>query len=781
MKVKTEEGIILRQPAPKNGDSERWRLHGVAALAMFAGVTGPLGAFCGWWEKLSPVVLLGSGAAVIALWMFLCAVKKNKWFYQGILGFLLVISAVGRTFLTDGACLAWNYLSGSWTELTGQMLPTMQIVNGRESLCFGVFCVVFGCVMALFACGVCSRCKGGAAVLLPVALVAVYVGTGAELPAVWILLTLLAALFLLLCSGWSVHSANTGASAMLGLMFVLPVAAVITLALQSPALHHWTQQVREQSETRIHVWRYETDYSILPEGDLSVALREGKEYTALQVTMEKPERLFLRSFVGDTFLDEKWNPIENRLLEENKETLYWLYHDFFFPQGQLAAAAQTVQLPVETQQITVRNINGCSETVYIPYTLQAGSVSDLSPLRLGQAVIGSDGLHGERLYYLEILCDGDALTQDVLKLLQESEDAAVLQFRQAESGYRNVVRTCDLQIPESFQKALGELLDACCAPHGERTTLTTAQAQASALDFLTLCFEDSGMDVPLPVEAVEQSSYQYTTVAVLALRYYGIPARYAEGYEITADMAANATAGEAIQVGNSCARAWVEIYQEGTGWMPMEMTPGFESLVQQAGEDGIKPVGVGGVDPNSQIGSAAGNGNGVSLGKGTEKDPDSTQKEDPSQQLSGGGTLVRIAKAVSWAVLALIALVLLSAILRRAILLKKRQRSFVGDDPTEAIGWIYADAARLLSAMGLDRQGGSMDSVCDRVEQMDEEYGTLCREMTRLNYEALFSSHKLEEPQRQVMLAFHRDTVQRLKHNAVWRKRLWMKWVQCLY
>ena len=104
--------------------------------------------------------------------------------------------------------------------------------------------------------------------------------------------------------------------------------------------------------------------------------------------------------------------------------------------------------------------------------------------------------------------------------------------------------------------------------------------------------------------------------------------------------------------------------------MPMELAPGFESLVSQSGEDGIKPVGVGGIDPNAQIGSVAGNGEGISLGQGLEIDPESLQQQEPSQQLSGGGMLVRIAKAFCWAALVLSVLVLLFLWLRREMIRK---------------------------------------------------------------------------------------------------------------
>ena len=44
----------------------------------------------------------------------------------------------------------------------------------------------------------------------------------------------------------------------------------------------------------------------------------------------------------------------------------------------------------------------------------------------------------------------------------------------------------------------------------------------------------------------------------MMFRYYGIPARYVEGYLITPQMA-----GKTVQVPRSMAHAWVEIYVDG--------------------------------------------------------------------------------------------------------------------------------------------------------------------------------------------------------------------------
>ena len=79
-----------------------------------------------------------------------------------------------------------------------------------------------------------------------------------------------------------------------------------------------------------------------------------------------------------------------------------------------------------------------------------------------------------------------------------------------------------------------------------------------------------------------QSGYdaQYATAAVMLFRYYGIPARYVEGYLITQnDVSAGQTV---IDVPRSNAHAWCEIYIDGIGFVPVEVCSNYYGLMKEA-------------------------------------------------------------------------------------------------------------------------------------------------------------------------------------------------------
>ena len=150
-----------------------------------------------------------------------------------------------------------------------------------------------------------------------------------------------------------------------------------------------------------------------------------------------------------------------------------------------------------------------------------------------------------------------------------------------------------------------------------------------------------------------------------------------------------------------------------------------------------------------------------------------------------GGTVTKITKTVLlgalWVLLAVLLLLLL-LIFRRKLLRKRRERKYQLENINEAVSWIFADTAALLEKLGLRRGNGSMRALCEPAKQrFGGDYATALAEAIRLNDLALFSSHALTQAQRESALKFYADTRGSLKKNVKWYRRVWMKWVQCLY
>jgi len=66
----------------------------------------------------------------------------------------------------------------------------------------------------------------------------------------------------------------------------------------------------------------------------------------------------------------------------------------------------------------------------------------------------------------------------------------------------------------------------------------------------------------------------FASAAVALIRSAGIPARYVEGYTVSSDDLEN---DGWINIPDSRAHAWTEIYLSGIGWVPVEATPGVQN------------------------------------------------------------------------------------------------------------------------------------------------------------------------------------------------------------
>lgn len=288
--------------------------------------------------------------------------------------------------------------------------------------------------------------------------------------------------------------------------------------------------------------------------------------------------------------------------------------------------------------------------------------------------------------------------------------------------------------------------------------------------FLSRCFPEEGTpeDMELPLKMAEGTSFQYATVAAMTLRYFGIPARYAEGYVISPEMAEKYESGETMTVDSNCAKAWVEVYQDGIGWIPMDLTPGIGEILEDP--ERSEP------DKND------------SSNKDTTEKKDKEEEEPPEDeqpQPVGGSMVMIVLKTVLWGLLIVLAALLVVALglwLRRKLLLRRKEEKFRSQNARDAVAWIYADTAALLEKLGFSRGNGSMRGLAKPLEEKyGTEFGAQFEAVTSLNDQAMFSGQTMEEDHRVAAAQFHSHVLEKLKSEVKWYKRMWLKWAACLY
>ncbi|NLJ31562.1 MAG: hypothetical protein GX424_08185 [Clostridiales bacterium] len=179
----------------------------------------------------------------------------------------------------------------------------------------------------------------------------------------------------------------------------------------------------------------------------------------------------------------------------------------------------------------------------------------------------------------------------------------------------------------------------------------------------------------------------FATAATVLLRAMGIPARYAEGYIVTADDYGNSTDGWAT-VKDLHAHAWVEIYKVGFGWQPFEVTPGF-SLNGDSGQGRTSENQTSSSEPESSASSAPASSASASSapasGGATASSPtDTGRTEDAARALTPLLILFGCAALLSASLAA-----------RRRIALSRRESRFTQPNRNKAAIAVYSYLHRM--------------------------------------------------------------------------------------
>lgn len=760
MTQKRKTGMRLRQAADSRKNTQ-WLSRLMISLSGCTAMILTMAGLAGFRFGSTLLIMLLTGGVFCGVYALLEKLRRRQWFAPGVLAVLLLLTLIFRQQVLEGWRLYWNQLGYAMTEGRGWVLPQLQTqLSGKEkTVSISVFAVLTAGAIAWISC-LLSTFAVVLSAIVPILLYAgmTFLGTGAEFSLLPLVLSL--SMLILLCGTW--RKRNLAVPTVVSWL-ICGIAAVFAVqTLTTPAVRNWAEEISDSIGKNIHAVQYETEHTTLPEGDFTdYRIAPKKAVPALKVTMDKPEVLYLRGFTGSIFSEDVWHEEETENLAKNRDLLYWLNLNAFTPDSQFSAAAKGLEM--EENTIAVENLGACSRYLYVPFSLCDGDY-------LNKENLNTDGAFGDgkRSYRYKALTGGaDAISQ-VLESLQTAEDEQTTAYRKAESAYRQIVYSQYLQVPEEVKELLGKHWNKLAAVYGGVTKLTVEQGQECALRFLGSCFLESGIpeELELPLDQARGTPYQYATVAVLTMRYFGIPARYAEGYRITEQLVNSGGAGKPMTVDSSCAWAWAEIYQDGVGWLPADLTPGLGDMIEEQPD-------------NTLYGD-------LELDREEEEDP-LEEESDASTQTPEplGGTVVRILKkSLVWLAYLLLVFVAFCIFLwlRRKKLLEKKQQLFRDENVANAVGWIIADATLLLEQMGISRENGSLRDITEPVNaRFGEAYAANFEEIIRLNDRAVFSKRTMEESCRETALHFREETLVRMKKEVKWYRRVRLKWLQCLY
>lgn len=341
------------------------------------------------------------------------------------------------------------------------------------------------------------------------------------------------------------------------------------------------------------VYGSRVNYTPLPDGNLNNAV--SVEYTdtpVLNLKMEHPGQVYLRTFVGESFEDGKWTTLPKTAYSgDYLGILEYLGLNDFYPFMQMSELykmeTERTGSAVKSSNLTVANIALKSDRLYIPYETNADEA--LTSKKVAATCVHASGIRGERSYtigtYTPKYTDyGSANLKSWLGGL--SECPGFDSYKENELIYRDFVYDNYLSISEKDKKTVNAAVTENLRGKDYRTVIAYIR---------TLFTENYKFSYDLSSEEGKGTGYEkdslakfslgtktgydcyFASFAALILRNAGIPARYAEGYFLSEDDVSvyeDLTDVE-FELYDSAAHSWVEVYVDGIGFVPVDVVPGY--------------------------------------------------------------------------------------------------------------------------------------------------------------------------------------------------------------
>lgn len=354
-------------------------------------------------------------------------------------------------------------------------------------------------------------------------------------------------------------------------------------------LSKWKLQVHD----RVEQLRYGEDS--LPEGNLERAheLLDSEE-EMLQISVDSPQELYLRGFVGSVYQNDRWTPLVWADYQGKYEgILEWLTGQDFVPMAQYAkyerAGGQHDGGQTDTVKVEVKNVGAYRKYVYSPVSLSSLEGAGIKAEKDAQFI--SKKIFGAKKYAFEMINRAPTAEKFLTpQWLEAPETAEQEKYCDTESVYHSFVNDKYTEVDENIKdliqkKFFSESEEFADFSETTKQIRRVLRANAEYTDTPLKLPEGKDMVSWFLEEAKMGNAVHFATTAVMAYRTAGYPARYVEGYHLTEERSEDMEDEglKTVTLNGKDAHAWVEVYIFGAGWLPVEVTPGMytESYTEQ--------------------------------------------------------------------------------------------------------------------------------------------------------------------------------------------------------
>ena len=312
------------------------------------------------------------------------------------------------------------------------------------------------------------------------------------------------------------------------------------------------------------------------------------------------ETIYLKGFVGTQYTGSNWLARDTQKFEnaannweiEDKASIY--IQNLPFLRMMYAANALSENVEHSFNEIKVERLDANVSFTYVPYQAY---LNDYYEIFGGDCGVSGQNVQDDIYSWYSV----KAYQRLMSRWNEEKEKDSVLDDIAA--NYESYVKEADTQVDKEKYNRLYEL----CKEKKEgwdrkfQQELTKEQLRLLELqkyeevkNFIiktlwSQCeFTLESWKLPKNKDYVDYFFFEkktgdstaFASTAVLLYRMFDIPARYVAGYAAPANLFSTTSDGKCSAILQSDnAHAWVEIYVPDMGWMPVEITPGFEGTV----------------------------------------------------------------------------------------------------------------------------------------------------------------------------------------------------------
>ena len=331
----------------------------------------------------------------------------------------------------------------------------------------------------------------------------------------------------------------------------------------------------------IRVFRY--GERTLPQGDLYHAGElQQAQGEMLQVNSAQCKAFYLKNYTGGDYENGCFRSLTDADYGgEYAGMLKWLSRQEFDPFTQVAEyyALGAEEDRPETNELQIQVIGAERSGLYVPSSL-AGTVKGRSREKNDQW-IESRGIRGMGDYCLQEVSGSRPGELSVTAAWVSSpQNDAQQNYVDAEAVYRSFVYDKYTEIDSGMYDLMQQWFweDYTSDTDGIYSAIIQIRNKLRDRTFYTPVPDNYPAEEDPVTYFLTQSRHGnamlFAATAVEALRAHGIPARYAEGYYISEQSLADSENGTVIVLGED-AHAWAEVYFDGIGWLPVDVTPGY--------------------------------------------------------------------------------------------------------------------------------------------------------------------------------------------------------------